>query len=92
VSNLYRCGNQDRPGRDDCGCGERCERVPGLSPEEFEAVTAAFVVRLNDAMAHAGCNDLFPSEFPESVCGRFDSDRGVLAAWKIALGGFEEGR
>ena len=64
------------------GQGEREASVSDLTPEEYEAVTAAWVERLYNAMASAGCNDVFEDEFPKSVCARFRSDYDVLEAWE----------
>jgi hypothetical protein len=45
----------------------------------------AFIERLSSEMNRAGCNDVFLEEFPQSVCDRFDTDFGVLAAFAAAL-------
>ena len=63
-------------------CGEPLEQHEHLTPEEFAAVTETWIDRLRSAMGRAGCNDVFPDEFPDSVVGRFHSDLAVLEAWE----------
>jgi hypothetical protein len=50
------------------GMGEMSEKLTKL---EFESITDAWVNRLAEQMGWAGCNDSYPSEFPEGVCERF---------------------
>ena len=63
-------------------CGEPLEEHQTLTYGEYQAVTRAFVKRLREAMGRAGCNDVFPDEFSESVSGRFRSDLELLEAWE----------
>jgi hypothetical protein len=81
---IFRCGNKG-PKLTRCGCGDDCPEVESLTPEEFDLVSKAFIERLGNSMAHAGCNDLFETEFPRTVCERFGTDFAVLAAWEQRL-------
>ena len=62
-------------------CGEPVEDHQKLNHAEYKAVTQAFMDRLREAMGSAGCNDVFPDEFP-SVYKRFRSDLELLEAWE----------
>ncbi len=66
-------------------CGEPLDQHEHLTDEEFAEVTEAFVERLSSAMGSAGCNDVFPEEFGESVAQKFRFDQQVLEAWEEKL-------
>ncbi len=66
-------------------CGEPLEEHKHLTDVEFASVTEAFVERLRSEMGRAGCNDVFASEFGDSVARRFHSDYAVLEAWEERL-------
>ena len=58
-----------------------------LTKEEHRLVTKAFITRLKEQMSCSGCNDVFHSEFPASVCEKFQFDFDLLEAWKEGLKG-----
>jgi hypothetical protein len=59
--------------------------IPPLAEEHLRGVTMAFLERLRDAQARAGCNDLFPDEFSKEICKQFKYDFILVEAWMNAL-------
>jgi len=56
--------------------------MANLTEQEFVEVTKTWIERLGDQMSTAGCNDVYPDEFPQSVCDKFCGDGDVFDAWK----------
>ncbi|MBW2968546.1 hypothetical protein KY314_00300 [Candidatus Woesearchaeota archaeon] len=56
-----------------------------MTQKEFIKVTEAFLERLEDAMAIAGCNDLSKNEFPKSIYEEYSTDSELFNDWKELL-------